>query len=149
MKFEITEFVPRPVEAVFALLGDYLKDPVWRAECVSAVAVEGDGRLASVIDYENKPLGQRQVTRSYVNAYTENERVGFEATGGAPARGWRTFESVEGGTRVTCGYDIDFEALFGPAGAMVAALFQRDEVHYLGTARLLLENPALLAGLPA
>ena len=120
-----TVLIRRPVEAVFAYAADYRNDPDWRSEVTDMRYSTDDPVGVGTETVETIALwGRRSVTKSRISAYEPDRRVDFEyVSGPLPVSGSRSFETVDGGTRVTCtleGHPTGrIERLFSPVSALI------------------------------
>jgi uncharacterized membrane protein len=117
--------IRQPIEAVFAYAADYRNDPEWRAEVTDMRYATDDPVGVGTQTVETIALwGRHSVTQSRITVYEPNRRVDFEyVSGPLPVSGSRSFEAVDGGTRVTCtleGHPTGrLERLFSPVSAFV------------------------------
>ena len=145
MRFEATTIIAAPPALAFEFLADFTRDSEWKSDCVSCELVDGDGSAGSKLHYVSKILGKTSVSDSEIDSYEADRSISFKLLEGRPASGWRTFEPVDGGTRVTVGYELDLSVMFGPLGAMVAAIGKRQVTHDLETAKVILEHAVAAA----
>lgn len=142
MKLEATETINVPVNQVFEVLADYSRDPEWKGDCLACTVEEGDGSVGTKLRYVARALGRKVVTQSIITEYSPGKRVAFKAEGERALRGWRTFEAVEGGTRVTVGLEVDVAAFMGPLAALATTLGKRQLTHDLAAVKVILEHAA-------
>ena len=103
MRVSSTVTIHRPIDEVFAYVADYRNDPAWRPE-VKEMRYLSDGPVGVGIHaLETSVLwGRRVVTETLVSGYEPNRRLDWDFVSGPfRVRGSRTFEAIDGGTRVT------------------------------------------------
>ena len=103
MRVRSSVVVDQPVDVVFAYVADYRNDPMWRPEVTEMRYLTDEPIGVGIHALETSVLwGRRVVTESFVSRYEPNRGFDWDYVSGPyRVRGSRTFESVEGRTRVT------------------------------------------------
>ena len=142
--FERSTVIHRPTEEVFGYLADLAHDAAWRREWVAASNVsEGPIGVGSRFRLVARFLGRESATEYEVTEYEPNRSVAWKALSGPlPLRFRRTFESVEGGTRVAIRYDADIRGLLRLFGPPFARMGRRQLDGDLPVLKSLLETGA-------
>ena len=143
---EITDSVviARPVEDVFAYAGDPANDSSWATVMVeSRMTSDGPVEKGSTLVEVLRFLGKRIETECEVTEYEPDSRIAFTMIAG-PNKGAheRTFESVEGGTRVTLLTRGDSSGLFKLADPVLKRMGTRQMAADLAILKELLESDA-------
>jgi uncharacterized membrane protein len=105
--FELSTVINRPIEEVFGVLTNLENDVEWRREWVEAKNTS-DGSLAvgATFRLTGEMLGRQIPTVYEVIEYEPCRTAAWKAVSGPfPLAFRRTFERVEGGTRVTIRYE--------------------------------------------
>jgi len=107
--FELSIVINRPTEEVFAVLANLENDIKWRREWVETKKTsEGPLGVGATFRLVSEFLGRRIPTVYEVTEYEPNQITAWKAVSGPlPLTFRRTFESVEGGTRVTIRYEAE------------------------------------------
>lgn len=146
MRFTVVETIGAPLEEVFAYMADFNRDPEWKAYCLSSERISGDGSKGTRFEYVAKAFGRTQRRPAVVTEFVSNAYIAFEVTdeeGGVS--GWRRFERVEGGTRVTVGFEVDLPRLMGTWSKVPRFLAVRMARADMRTVRKMLERTAAAA----
>ena len=140
---EITDstVINRPIDEVFALAGDPAKDASWATVMVESYRtsdgpLEKGATLVQVLRF----LGKRIAARCEITEYEAERRLGFTMVAG-PNKGAheRTFEAVDGGTRVTMLTRGDNAGLFKISDPLLKRLATRQMAADLAILKELLE----------
>ena len=133
-KLLANQFIPRPVDEVFAFFADpdnlaRLTPPAMRFESRSKDRVMRSGLE---IDYRLRPVPMTQVSwRSRIEAY-DPPRSFVDVQLRGPYRRWEhrhTFRAVDGGTQITD--EVEYELPFGPLGDLVHRLVVRNQLRHI------------------
>jgi uncharacterized membrane protein len=123
--FELSIVIDRPIEEVFAVLANLENDVKWRREWVETTNTsEGALGVGATFRLVGEFLGRRIATEYEMTKYEPNRITAWKTVSGPlPLTFQRTFEHVEGGTRVNIRYDAElrgllklFEPLFASMG---------------------------------
>ena len=102
-QLEVGIQINRPIEEVFAILGNPENGPKWSSGS-SEVMITSPGPIGVGTTYRSvrKFLGQRIESETEVTEYEPNQRIASKSISGPfPMESSVTFEPVKGGTRVT------------------------------------------------
>ena len=107
--FELSIVINRPIEEVFAVLANLENDLKWRSEWVDARKTsESPIGLGTRFSLVAKAFGRRIETIYETIQYEANRIAAWKAMSGPlPLTFQRTFEGVEGGTRLTIRYQAE------------------------------------------
>lgn len=125
MKVQHSVVIRRPLEEVFAFVTDLRNETRWQPEIVS-VTIDGPLREGAIFHERRVTFGRRyswcfRITRLRVPHVIEIETI----TGTAPYRGARTFEAVDGGTRVTERGELELPWILRPSSRPLGWLSNR------------------------
>ena len=118
--------IHRPLAEVFAYMCDPANEPKWQ-EGVTAASLSSGGALAvgAEISETRKFLGREMVSKLTVTRYEANKIFAGKVTEGpVPFEITQTFESVDGGTKVTVVIEGEPGGFFKLAGGMVQKQLQ-------------------------
>ena len=123
----IAVVINRPVEDVFAFLTDPEKAVEWSSALVESTKTsEGPVGVGTTGRQVIKFLGRRIESDWELTEFEPNTKISLKSTSGPIAStGTSTFESVEGGTRVTVEGDAELGGFFRLAEPLVARMAQR------------------------
>lgn len=95
--------INRSIEEVFAFVTEVEKWPQWRAEVVEVKKSSGGPvGVGTTFSGVGRFLGRRLENTNEVTQYEPNRKFGFKTTAGPVSMQFTdTFESVEGGTKVS------------------------------------------------
>ena len=126
--FELSIVINRPTEEVFGVLANLENDTKWHSAFVETRNTSGGslGVGARFLVFEGL-LGRRTGGTVYeVTEYEPNRIAAWKAVSGPlPLTFRRTFERVEGGTRVTIRYEAEIRGFLKLAGPLVARMGKR------------------------
>jgi uncharacterized membrane protein len=125
--FELGIVINRPIEEVFAVLANLENDVKWRREWVDARKTSGGPiGVGSTFRLVGQFLRWRSETEYEVIEYERNRITTWKAVSGPlPLTFRRTFEPVEGGTRVTIRYEAEPRGFLKPAMPLFARMGKR------------------------
>ena len=117
IRVEVTLIVDRPVEQVFAFLGDLENNMKWRPGQIEATKLSaGPIGVGTTYRMVNSVLGRRLEGEAEVTEYEPNRKfTSIGKSGFMPITAQRIFEPVDGRTRVT------FIAMAEPRGFLELA----------------------------
>lgn len=106
-RFELSIVIKRPAEEVFEYLANLENDLQWRSEWVETRKMsDGSPGVGATFRLTGAMLGRQIPTVYEVTEYEPCRTAAWKAVSGPfPLAFRRTFERVEGGTRVTIRYD--------------------------------------------
>jgi hypothetical protein len=127
MKIEHSVVIEQPIEKVFAYLADAEKNPIWQAGVLEVEKItEGDIGQGTMIREVRKFLGQRIDATYEITEYKLNSKLTSKTTSGPiPVTLSTTFETVEGGTRVSIVSEGETGGFFKLAEPIVSRTFVR------------------------
>jgi uncharacterized membrane protein len=128
IKVEKTGVVDRPLEEVFAFIGDQQNAPRWQAGLVEVKRVtEGPPGIGTKHTLVRNFMGRRlEASNEYV-AYEPGKLITFKSTSGPVAfEASYLFQSVAGGTEVTSRIEMDAKGLVSLAEPLIARSLRRE-----------------------
>jgi uncharacterized protein YndB with AHSA1/START domain len=152
IRAEQSSIIDRPIEEVFAFVGDQTNAPQWQSGLVE-VRRTSDGALGVGTTHtfvRNFMRRRMEADNEYV-AYEPNKRVAFKTTSG-PVRleASYLFESAGGGTRLTSRIEMDASGFMSLAEPLIAAGLKREMKTAFGVLKDLLEDRSFaIASRPA
>jgi uncharacterized membrane protein len=120
--------INRPVEEVFAYVGDLQNGPKWQKALVEAWRLNGGplgigSKFSSVRIF----MGRKLVSVLQFTAYELNKKIVFKSISGSlPFEQTFLFESTAGRTRLTTRLDLGTSGLMGPAEPLIASSLKRE-----------------------
>jgi len=127
-KAEHSVVINRPIEEVFAFVTDTEKQTEWNGELVESKKTSDDPRgVGTTFTGVVKFLGRRIEATNEVTEYEVNRKMGTKVTGPMSAVGSHTFESVEGGTRLTFVVEANTSGVLKFADPLIARMFKRQQ----------------------
>ena len=143
-KIEASTVINRPIEEVFAFATDYDTHLQWQSGVEEAnITTEGPLGVGSQYTYVMQMLGRRLETAGEIIEHDPPNRHGFNATSGPlPMRGAFTFETVDGGTRVTMGAEAELGGFFKLAEPIAVRVIQRQVQASLANLKDIIEATA-------
>lgn len=120
-KLETTITINRPIEEVFAYVTDLRNNIQWMSGVIAAGMTSlGPVKVGATYKFDIKTMGMTMETTGEVTAYEPPTQYAWKATSGPfPMSGGTTFESVEGGTRVTDVIEAEPGGFFKIAGPLL------------------------------
>ena len=127
MKIEHSVVIEQPIEKVFAYLADAEKNPIWQAGVIEVEKItEGDIGQGTIIREVRKFLGQRIDATYEITEYELNSKLTSKTTSGPiQVTLSTTFETVEGGTRVSIVSEGETGGFFKLAEPIVTRIIER------------------------
>lgn len=113
-RFELNTVINRPIEEVFVVLANLENDLKWRTEWVDArKTAEGPIGMGTRFSLFANAFGRRIETVYETVQYEPDRIAAWKAMSGPlPLMFQRTFERVDGGTRVTVRYEVELRGFF-------------------------------------
>lgn len=144
-KFELSVVINRPTEEVFAVLADLENDIKWRSEWVEAKNTSGGSPgVGATFRLTGELLGRQIPTIYEVIEYEPNRSAAWKTVSGPlPLTFQRTFEGVNGGTRVTIKYDAEMRGFFKLVMPLLSKSVIRQHEGDLRKVKELMETRAL------
>ena len=145
IRVEMSTIIERPVEEVFAYVGDQTNATAWQAGVVE-VRRTSDGPIGVGTTHTLVRTFMRrrmEASNEYV-AYEPNERITFKITSGsARMEASYFFEVVDDGTRLTSRIEMDASGFMSLAEPVIAAGLKREMKAAFRALKDLLENRAM------
>jgi uncharacterized membrane protein len=143
VKEEGSVIIRRPIEEVFAYVGDLRHSPEWQAGLLEVRKVtEGPLGVGTRFTVVRKLLGRKLELSSEFVAYEPNTMVTFRFSGSVPGEGSYLFESTQEGTRVTSRVEMRPRGFSRLAESLIAASLRRQMQANLPALKGQLEYPA-------
>lgn len=141
LKIEHSLVINRPVEEVFEFMTDPEKTPQYESGLLeSGLTSEGPVGVGTTYREVRQFLGKRMESINEVTEYEPNSKFGFKTSSGPiPVEGNVTFESVEGGTRVSVIGQGEAGGFFKLAESIVGRMARRQLVADYANLKDLLE----------
>jgi uncharacterized membrane protein len=142
---ELSIVINRPIEEVFKYLADLENDVKWRREWVEAKNIsEGSLGVGATFLLVGESLGRRNEVVYETTEYEPNQRTAWKAVSGPlPLTFRRTFERVEGGTRVTIRYELKLHGFSKLVKPLVMSMGKRQLEGDFPKLKGLMEAPTL------
>lgn len=144
-RYELNTVINRPIEEVFAVLANLENDLKWRSEWVDARKTsEGPIGIGTRFSLFAKAFGRR-IETVYETIQCEPNRIAAwkAMSGPLPLTFQRTFERVEGGTRITIKYEAELRGFFKLVMSLLAGSVTRQHEGDLRKLKELMESRAL------
>jgi uncharacterized membrane protein len=125
--FEMSIVINCPVEEVFSFLSNLENEVKWRREWIDARDTSGGPLgVGATFLLVSKFLGRRVEVEYEVTEYEPSRLTAWKAVSGPlPLTFRRTFERVEGGTRVTIRYDGEMRGFFKLTEPLIVSMGKR------------------------
>jgi uncharacterized protein YndB with AHSA1/START domain len=116
VSLEVSVVINRPIDEVFAYLADEENNLTWRSGTVEAKKTSvGPVGVGTIYRVTNITMGRRFEGQAEVIEYEPNRHYATRNRSGLPVETKRTFEPVDGGTRVTFTVKADLTGVFRSA----------------------------------
>ena len=142
IRVEKSGIIERPVEEVFAYIGDQTNTPQWQAGLVEVRrTTEGPIGVGTKHTFVRTFMGRRMEADNEYVAFEPNRRIAFKTTSG-PVRveASYVFEAVPAGTKVTSTVEMDASGFLSLAEPLIAAGLRREMKAAIPVLKDLLEN---------
>ena len=125
--FELSIVINRPTEEIFAVLANLEYEVKWRREWIEAKNTsDGPLGVSATFRLVSEFLGRRSEVVYEVTEYEPNRITAWKTVSGPlPLTFRRTFERVDGGTRVTIRYEAEVRGLLKLAEPLVVNMGKR------------------------
>ena len=145
IKVEKTGVVDRPIEEVFAFLGDQQNAPRWQAGLVEVKRVtEGPPGIGTKHTLVRTFMGRRMEASNEYVAYEPGKLITFKSTSGPVAfEASYLFQAVAGGTQVTSRIEMDAKGFMSLAEPLIARGLRREMDEAFVTLKGLFETSAM------
>jgi uncharacterized protein YndB with AHSA1/START domain len=134
--------INRPIEEVFAYVGDAGNGPKWQSALVEASRMtEGPLGVGTQFKGVRKFMGRKMESVMQYTTYELNKKVVFTSDSGSmPFVQTFLFEPAAGGTRLTARLELQTSGLMSLAKPMIASGVKREVDENFGILKDLLEN---------
>jgi uncharacterized protein YndB with AHSA1/START domain len=146
IRAEHSRIIDRPIEDVFAFVGDQTNTPRWQAGLVEVRRTsDGPIGIGTTHTLVRTFMRRRMEADNEYLAYVPNELITFRTTTG-PVRmeASYVFESTADGTRLTSRIEMDASGLMNLAEPLIAAGLRREMKAAFQVLKDLLENRAFV-----
>ena len=142
IRVEKSGIIERPIEEVFAYIGDQTNTPQWQAGLVEVRrTTEGPIGVGTKHTFVRMFMGRRMEADNEYIAFEPNRRIAFKTTSG-PVRveASYVFEAVRRGHKVTSTVEMDASGFLSLAEPLIAAGLRREMKAAIPVLKDLLEN---------
>ena len=141
---ELNVVINRPVEEVYRYMSNPENNSQWQSHCLgSVITSEGPIGVGTTFTDVIKFLGRRIESIWEITEYDPNRKLSSKSIKSPiPATGGYTYESVEGGTKVTVVGEVEPGGFFKLAKPIIAREGKREWETSLGNLKDLLEAHA-------
>ena len=123
---QVSIVINRPLEEVFAFLSDLENNLKWRSGMIEAKKTSaGPIGVGTTYRMINNFFGRQVEGEAVVTEYEPNRKYATMNKSGLPIKTQRTFEPVEGGTRVTFSVETELGKFFKPIEPLLANIGKR------------------------
>jgi uncharacterized membrane protein len=145
LKIESTTVIKRPVEEVFAVLSNLENNLKWDSVALEVKKTsEGPIGVGTTWRILQKAFGKRLEIEAKFTEYEPNRKTTLKSKSGPfPVEVRRTYEPVEGGTRVSHIFEAEPGGFFKLAEPLLMRLVKRGIENDLATMKDLIEAHAL------
>ncbi len=144
IKIEKSIIINRPAEEVWKFLSNVENMPKWdRGVLEARQTSEGPAGVGSTVQVARQLLGRRRIGTLRVSEYAPNRMVALQASlGQMKAQTGFTFESVEGGTRLTQTSEIELGGWWKLITPILIPMLERDNREDFANLKRVMEVPA-------
>ena len=142
IKVENSGIINRPIEEVFAFVGDQTNARHWQSGVVEVRrTTDGPLRVGTTYTFVRNFMGRKMEASNEYTVYEPNKRITFKSTSG-PVRFEASylFESTAEGTKLTGKLQMQATGLLRLAEPLIAASVRRETKAAAGVLKDLLEN---------
>ena len=138
---QVNIVINRPLEEVFSFLSNLENNMKWRSGMIKAEKVsEGPIGVGTTYRVINNFFGRRAEGQAEVTEYELNRKYATMNKSGLRIKTQRTFESVEGGTRVTFAVETELGSFFKLVEPLMARIGKRRLEADAATVKKLIET---------
>ena len=144
IKIEKSIIINRPIDEVWKFISNVENIPKWnRGTRKGTVTSDGSIGVGSTVQYLRQFLGRQMIVELRVSEYVPNRVIGLQVSvGRVTAQTGFTFESVEGGTRLTHPSEIELGGLWKLITPILIPMLERDGQEDMANIKRLIEVPA-------
>lgn len=145
IKVESSIVINRPVEEVFAYVGDQRNTPQWQSGLVEVKRLtDGPPGIGTKHSFVRKFMGRKMEASNEYVAYEPDKRITFKTTSGpVPLEASYLFESLTAGTKLTSRIEMEAAGFLGLVEPLIAAGLRREVRAALPALKEILEKPAV------
>ena len=134
--------INRPVEEVFAYVGDAGNGPKWQSALVEASRItQGPLGVGTQFKGVRKFMGRKMESVMHYTTYEPNKKVVFKSDSGSmPFVQTFLFEPSAGGTRLTARLELQISGLMGLVKPMIASGVKSEVDENFGVLKGILES---------
>lgn len=145
IKVEKSIIIHRPIEEVFAFVGDLKNSVQWQPGLLEGrQTTEGPLGIGTKFTFVRKFMGRKIEASNEFVEYEPNTKVTFKSTSGpVPGEASYLFESTAEGTKLTSKIEMQPGGFFGLAEPLIAASLRREMEAGFGDLKDLLESRAV------
>lgn len=127
-KAENSLVINQPVERVYTYLADVRNNPKWQVGILETRADhDGPATVGTKVTDVRTFIGRKiEITYEVVEMVPDKLLSLKSISGPFPFKGTTTLESVDGGTRVTTGFEMEATGFFKLAEGLVASSLKKD-----------------------
>jgi uncharacterized protein YndB with AHSA1/START domain len=142
IKAEKSMVIKRPIEEVFAYVGDQTNTPRWQSGLVEVRRLtDGPPRVGTQHAFVRRFMGRKMEAKNEYIAYEPHRLITFRTiTGPVALEASYLFEAVAGGTKLTSRIEMDASGLVRLAEPLIARSLKREMDAGFATLRGLLEE---------
>jgi len=143
IKFDKSIIINRPVEEVWKFISNVENIPKWnRGTRKGRVTSDGTIGIGTTVQYLRQFLGRQMLVKLQVSEYIPNKMIALKLNAGRiTAQTGFTFESVEGGTRLTHPSEIELGGLWKLITSILNPMLERDGREDMANIKRLIEVP--------
>ncbi len=140
-KVERTLIINQPIEKVFAYVTNPRNNPKWQPDIVELrISPDEPTRVGTRVTDVRSLLGRKLELTTEVTEFEPNKLMRVKSTSGPiPLRGYITFESIDGGTRVNFLAEAEPTGFFKLAERMFSSTWKKGVEDSLNKLKELLE----------
>jgi len=144
IKIEKSIIINQPLEEVWKFISNVENIPKWnRGTRKGRVTSDGTIGIGSTVQYLRQFLGRQMLVKLQVSEYIPNKMIALKLSAGwVTAETGFTFESVEGGTRLTHPSEIELGGLWKLITPILMPMLERDGQEDMANIKRLIEVPA-------
>jgi uncharacterized membrane protein len=144
---ELSIMINRPIEEVFAYVGEMQNGPKWQPALVEVRRItEGPLGIGTQYTGVRKFMGRRMESVIEYTTYEQNKKVAFKSISGpSPLEQSFLFEPTTEGTRITSRLEMQTSGLMGLAEPLIASGLKREVDANFGILKDMLESRVKVA----
>lgn len=142
IRFDLDTHIYRPLTQVFAFVATPENDFQWQYGTLASAQISGgEIGLGTIFRVVGNLLGRRMETMYEVTVFEPNKRYGFKSVSGpVDLYTLYSFETSQGGTKVTLSTETNPKELFKPNSAILVKQFKKQHKENLAMLKSILES---------